>query len=112
MFFVIQITAHAIHYIRQLPASGQFAVKIGFSRLGFNVFMRVEKRKQAVFYMTYDIVEIMNQKYGITQRHAVIIATTRYKQDFPGTQELFFEQVTRNTDMPLLTKISTCCSNP
>lgn len=54
--------------------------------------------------MTYDIVEIMNQKYGITQRHAVIIATTRYKQDFPGTQELFFEQVTRNTDMPLLTK--------
>ena len=104
VLFVVEITAHAVHDMRQLPAGGQFAVKVRLSRLGFHGLMGIEEREDAVLRMADGIVEIMNDYHGIAQRHAVIIASTGDEQDFTGTEELFFEQVARHANMPPLTK--------
>lgn len=99
VFLIMEVTAHAIHQVRQLPAGGQFAVKVRFARLMFNGRMAVQEREQAVLHVTHHIAEIVYQQYGIAQCHAVVIAATGYEQDFSGTQKLFLEQIACYADM-------------
>lgn len=85
MLVVPEITACTVHYVRELPADGQLAVKVYFPRLGFYMLVRIEKGEQAVLHMTHYIVELVYQQHGITQRYAVLIAATGNEPDFPGT---------------------------
>ena len=102
VLFVVQIAAHAVHDVGEACAGGQLAVNIGLARPGLHMLVGIEEREDAVLRAAHGVAEIMDEQHRVAQRHAVIVAAAGDEQHLPGAEELFFEQIARDADMPFL----------